>query len=79
MGKPHLRKGEDLKKRAEELGVSLSYGGPGSFSGNMEPELQRRVLEAERSLRESRLWKIAVISVWASVASAFAAWFAAAK
>lgn len=41
-----------------------------------EPELQRRVLDAERSLREARLWIIALVSAIASVVSAIAAWTA---
>lgn len=36
-------------------------------------ELQKRVLEAERGVREQKLWLIAVISAIASVLSALAA------
>ena len=67
--------GEELKARAFELGVSMQelWDTQGHMS---EPELQRRVSEAERSLRESNLWVIAVISSIASVVSAIAAWAA---
>lgn len=51
---------KELEERVKELGISLDrlY----SEAGINEPELQRRVLEAERSLRESRLWIIVFIS-----------------
>jgi hypothetical protein len=44
-----------------------------------DPELQRRVIEAERSIRESKLWLIAMISAIASVLNAAAVWVAALK
>ncbi|NJD04964.1 MAG: hypothetical protein FIA97_00505 [Methylococcaceae bacterium] len=70
-----LLQGEELEKRCIELGVDIQ-GGPRtqSVSGNSprasDFELQRRLLEAERSVRESRLWLIALISALASVLSA---------
>ena len=72
-----ILQGKELENRAEELGVSFDrlY----SEAGINEPELQKRVLEAERSLRESRLWQIALTSSIASVVSAIAAWFAVGK
>ncbi|WP_152909278.1 hypothetical protein [Mariprofundus ferrooxydans] len=75
--KKSLLQGNELTKRAEELGVSLIelYDVHGVRS---EPELQRRVIEAERAERESRLWLIAVISSVASVFSAIAACIAVA-
>ena len=78
-----LAVGEELRKRAERLGVAMetdqSVLVPGK--GNVpliaeDYELQRRVLEAERHIREHRLWLVAVISAVASVVSAFAAWLA---
>ena len=75
--------GEELRKRAKQLGVAMetdqSVLVPGS--GNVpliaeDYELQRRVLDAERHIREHRLWLVAVISAVASVISAFAAWLA---
>jgi hypothetical protein len=67
--------GEALEKRCVELGVSIE-GLPRtqSSSGNAprasDAELQRRLLETERSVRESRLWLVALISAIASVLSA---------
>ena len=60
---------------AKNLGVSLNelYSESGILS---EPELDRRIIEVERTQRESRLWIIAVISAIASVVSALAAWMA---
>jgi len=77
MKKKNLLQGDELTKRAEELGVSLIelHDVHGVRS---EPELQRRVIEAERAERESRLWLIAVISSVASVISALAACIAVA-
>ena len=65
-------------RRIEELGVS-QYGLSTQNDTFNEPEAQRRVLEAERSIRDARLWIIAVISALASLASAIAAWVSAAK
>lgn len=73
--KQQLLKGDELKARAEELGVSLSqlYDTKGHIN---EPELQRRVVEAERSIRESKLWVVAVVAAAAAVISALGAWAA---
>ena len=69
-----LLQGDELEKR-RELGID-TQGGPitQSTSGRHkradDAELQRRVIEAERSIRESKkCWKIAVISAAASVFS----------
>lgn len=73
-----LLQGEELEKRAIELGVDIQ-GPPRtqSTSGRSpradDNELQKRVLEAERGIREKRLWLIAVISAIASVVSAVTA------
>jgi hypothetical protein len=67
-----LLQGDELEKRARALGVDVE-GDPRtqSLSGRAprapDHELQRRVSEAERSRRESRLWALAVISAIASV------------
>ncbi len=67
--------GDELKKRAIELGVNTM----GSVSQESIPcnaddaEIQRRVIEAERSLRESKLWIITLVSAIASVISAITA------
>lgn len=64
-----------LREFAQELGCSLasSYTSDGK---HLEEEIVRRIQEALRSIRESRLWWIAFISASASVFSALAAWFA---
>ncbi len=73
-----LLQGDELEKRAIELGVD-TQGSPitQSVSGRHKRaddcELQRRVFEAERSMRESKLWIIALVSAVASVVSAITA------
>ena len=64
-----------LRTLANELGCSLSstYTSDGK---HLEDEVIRRIQEAARSIHESRLWLIALISAIASVFSALAAWFA---
>lgn len=76
-----LKKGMTEKEKleyAKTLSVSLKelYSSNGILS---EPELDRRIIEAERARREARLWIIAVISAIASVVSAVAAWMAVIK
>jgi hypothetical protein len=73
-----LLQGESLERRARELGVDIEGEPRTQSSSGRSPrapdyELQRRVSEAERSVRESRLWMLAVISAIASVLSAAAA------
>ena len=76
-----LLTGAALESRARELGVDIE-GDPRTHSSSgrapraSDYELQRRVLEAERGIRESRLWILAVISAIASVLSAAAAMIA---
>ena len=67
-----LLQGEELKKRAKELGV-IEENDLRSKYFITEPVLQRRVQEVERSIREGHLWIIALISAIASVGSAIAA------
>ena len=73
-----LLEGEALERRARELGVDVE-GDPitSSVSGRQrrapDAELQRRVLDAERAIRESRLWMLALASAIASLLSAAAA------
>jgi len=70
-----LLQGGQLEERAIELGIDIQ-GSPitQSASGRQrkadDHELQRRVIEAERNQRESKLWLIALISSIASVISA---------
>lgn len=81
-----LLTGDALVRRAHELGVVTTGEGlvtiPGSGTVAVpapEYEIQRRVLEAERHLREHRLWLFAMASAIASGISALAAWFAILK
>jgi len=64
-----------LRELAMKLGCSLSstYTSDGK---HVEEEVIRRIQEAARSICESRLWLIALISAIVSVFSALAAWFA---
>ena len=64
-----------LRELALELGCSLfsTYTPDGK---HIEEEVIRRIQEAARSIRESRLWLIALLSAIASIFSALAAWFA---
>jgi len=64
-----------LRELADKLGCSLSstYTPDGK---HIEEEMIRRIQEAARSIRESRLWLIALISAITSLFSALAAWFA---
>ena len=79
-----LLEGDALEQRARELGCDMQ-GGPitQSVSGRHkradDAELQRRVIEAERSTRESRIWILAVLSAVASVSSAITAIIAVMK
>ena len=64
-----------LRELAMILGCSLSS----TYTlgdKHIEEEVIRRIQEAARSIRESRLWLIALISAIASLFSALAAWFA---
>lgn len=65
-----------LRELAQQLGCSLSSTYAGDGSKHLEDEVVRRIQEAARSIREARLWWIAVISAIASVVSALAAWTA---
>ena len=79
-----LLQGPDLEKRARELGVDIE-GEPRTQSSSgrapraSDSELQHRVLEAERGIRESRLWILAVIAAVSSVISAATAIIAVAR
>ncbi len=73
-----LLEGNALEQRAKQLGVDITGDtfigtSSGVRSRASDYELQHRVIEAERSLRESRMWLLALISAIASVASAAAA------
>lgn len=72
---------DELEKRCRELGIDTT-GEPREFSARRAPprasdfELQRRLLETQRSAREHKLWIVALVSALASVVSAIAAWVA---
>ncbi|MDE2135488.1 MAG: hypothetical protein KGJ49_12940 [Alphaproteobacteria bacterium] len=73
--------GEELERRCRELGVDTqgtprTQSSSGSSPRASDYELQRRLIEAERSIRENRLWLVALMSAIASVISAGAALFA---
>jgi hypothetical protein len=74
-------RGKELEKRAEELGVSLdeTWDVGGERPILKEPELQRRVREAERARRDRNFWIVALVSSIASACSAVAAWIAVLK
>jgi len=79
-----LPESDQLEKRARDLGVDVTgeprtQSSSGRASRAPDYELQRRVIEAERGIRESRLWILAAISAIASVLSAIAAFVAVAK
>ena len=79
-----LLQGNQLEKRARELGIDtqgdpITQSTAGRHKRATDAQLQRRVIETERSIRESRLWIIAVIAAMASVFSAIAAIIAVAK
>ncbi len=72
-----MNKGEKeiaLRKLAQDLGCSLysTYEGDKHY----EDEVVRRIQEAGRSIREARMWWIAVGSAIAAIISALAAWTA---
>jgi hypothetical protein len=83
--KRKLLTGDALLERAHKLGVSIdsdnviNNAGP---AGGMQwipasdYEIQRRVMEAERHIREHNLWIVAFVSMVIAVASAAAAWWA---
>jgi hypothetical protein len=79
-----LLEGDRLEQRARELGIDI-MGEPRTQSSSgrapraADYELQRRIIDAERGVRESRLWILAVISAVASLASAIAALIAVAR
>lgn len=74
-----LKQGQELRKSAKDFGVSLE-GLPHPDQPHLtvlnDPEIQRRVMEAERHKREASLWLLALLSAAASIISAVAAWCA---
>jgi hypothetical protein len=79
-----LLEGEALIERAKQLGIDtqgelIFASASGRRTQASDYELQRRIIEAERSRRESRLWLIALVSAIASVFSAIVALIAVLK
>jgi hypothetical protein len=79
-----ILEGDALEQRARQLGVDIqgepiTQSSAGRQRRASDYELQRRVMEAERSIRESKLWILAIISAIASVLSAAAALLAVSK
>lgn len=83
---PKLPTGDDLRKRCELTGVDMQpvfFNQPQTIGGETryvmssraptDAELQQRLIDAERHIRESRTWMITVISGLASILSAMAA------
>ena len=66
--------GQELLECANRLGVSLKHTHDGD-SNLLEPDLQRRVLEAEKAIRERRGYVVAVGSAVVAALSAIAAWY----
>jgi len=67
-----------LRELAQSFGCSqsFSYTNEGKHD---EAEIVRRIQEAARSHRESRLWMVALISAIASLFVALSAWWAVAS
>ena len=71
-----LLTGGALKDKATALGIDLmETRNKGRFQKQPE-DLQREIREHERSIREGRLWIIAVVSAAASVLSSVSAFIA---
>jgi len=70
LGKRKVRTAPEWMARAQELGVDINRNVP------FEYEVQRRVMEAERHIRDGQLWWVALWSAIASVISAAGAWMA---
>lgn len=69
----------ELRKLAVLLGVSVHKTVDPATGKTDIPELQSRIINMQRSIRENRLWWVAVISAICSLLSAAAAWFAVVK
>ncbi len=70
-----LLQGDNLENKARQLGVDtqgspITQSSAGRQKRADDSELQRRVIEAERAIRESKLWQIAIIAAVAAVFSA---------
>ena len=68
-----------LRKLMGELGCSRTEILNPNSGRDVEPEMVRRIQDAARSIREYRMWWIALLSAIASVISALAAWTAVSR
>jgi len=69
----------EVLKLAGKLGVSTHRTLNTETGLSNIPELQTRIINAQRAIREGRLWWVALISAIASMFSALAAWIAVMK
>lgn len=67
---------EELRELAQSLGLSTQGLVDPNTGKTNAYELQARIINMKRSIREGRLWWIALISAIASILSAGAAWMA---
>lgn len=79
-----LPQGEALEKMALELGCDIqgdpiTQSASGRHKRADDSELQKRVIEAKRNIRESRMWIFAFLSMVASILSAIVALIAVLK
>ena len=75
---PYELSGQPLVERARKARVYIDDVLRGE-AGLVEPEIRRRIAEAERSTREHRLWIYALVSAIAAVIAAVAAWVSLTK
>ena len=70
-----LLQGKELEEYARKIGVDISVHVNSSTNSirASDHEIQRRIMEAQRSKREASLWLIALISAIASALSAITA------
>ncbi|MCK4376800.1 MAG: hypothetical protein KAV97_01105 [Actinomycetia bacterium] len=78
----NIMKKEDREIKLREYLIDLGGSLTSTYTANgkhLEDEVVARIINAERSNREEKLWIIAFISAIASVISALAAWIAVAN
>lgn len=78
----NIMKKEDREIKLREYLIDLGGSLTSTYTANckhLEDEVVARIINAERSNREEKLWIIALISAIASVISALAAWIAVAN
>jgi len=68
-----LPRGADLWKKCDELGIICHYTSEKGDKTVPDLELQNKIIEMEKHIREEKLWIVALVSAIASVASAITA------